>query len=82
MQNGQPATIPSSSYGVPLTCVCAPNQNAGLGAYGSGVSTMPTIGQSPGQTTVYNVPGMKNCLKEFLRIRFEILIKYFSYSFR
>ena len=53
MQNGQPSTIPSSFYGMPLTCVCTPNQTAGLGAYGSGVSTVPNLGQS----TVYTVPG-------------------------
>jgi hypothetical protein len=56
MQNGQPSTISSSLYGMPLSCVCTPNQIAGLGAYGSGVSTIPAIGQSSGQTTVYNVP--------------------------
>ncbi|CAF3370730.1 unnamed protein product [Rotaria socialis] len=56
MQNGQPSTLPSSSYGVPLTCVCTPNKNVGLGAYGSGVSTTPVVGQSPGQTMVYNIP--------------------------
>ncbi|CAF4929050.1 unnamed protein product, partial [Rotaria magnacalcarata] len=56
MQNGQPSTLPSSSYGVPLTCVCTPNKNPGLGAYGSGVSAMPVAGQSPGQTIVYNIP--------------------------
>jgi len=57
MQNGQPTAIPSASYGIPLSCVCTPNQSAGLGVYGSGVSTIPTIGQSVGQSTVFNVPG-------------------------
>jgi hypothetical protein len=57
MQNGQPSTIPSSSYGMPLTCVCTANPTAGLGAYGAGISTVPTMGHSAGQSIVYNVPG-------------------------
>jgi hypothetical protein len=59
MQNGQPVPMSPAFYGTPLSCVCTPNQTAGLGAYGSGISTMPTIGQSAGQSTVYTVPGKK-----------------------
>lgn len=59
MQGGQPTTITPSSYGTPLTCVCTPNQVAGLGAYGAGLSAVPTIGQSTGQSMVYNVPGIE-----------------------
>lgn len=58
MQNGQPNALGGSSYGMPLTCVCTPNQNAGLGAYGSGTSSIPMMGQTAGQSTVYNIPGM------------------------
>jgi hypothetical protein len=46
-----------SLYGMPLSCVCTPNQTVGLGAYGSGISSIPTVGQSAGQSTVFNVPG-------------------------
>lgn len=59
MQNGQTSALTPASYGVPLTCVCTPNQTAGLGAYGAGLSAVPTSGQSSGQTMVYNVPGKK-----------------------
>jgi hypothetical protein len=59
MQGGHPSSISSSSYGMPLTCVCTPNQIPGLGSYGTGISTIPTMGQSAGQSTVYNVPGKK-----------------------
>jgi hypothetical protein len=62
MQGGHPTTITPSSYGTPMTCVCTPNQAAGLGAYGSGLSAVPTIGQSAGQSMVYNVPGKKNLI--------------------
>jgi hypothetical protein len=58
MHGGQPTTITPSSYGTPLTCVCTPNRPTGLGAYGTGLSTIPTIGQSAGQSLVYNVPGI------------------------
>ena len=57
MQNEQPNVISSSSYGMPLSCVCTPNTITGLNAYGSGISTIPTVGYSSGQTSVYNVPG-------------------------
>ena len=57
MQNGQSVPMSPSLYGTPLTCVCTPNQTTGLGGYGSGISAMPTIGQSAGQSTVYTVPG-------------------------
>jgi len=63
MQGGQPSTITPSSYGTPLSCVCTPNQAAGLGAYGSGLSAIPTIGQSGGQSMVYNIPGKKKRIK-------------------
>ena len=63
MQNGQPSTLSSSAYGLPLTCVCAPNQLAGLGAYGSGLSTIPTLGQSLGQSLLYNIPGKGKLMK-------------------
>jgi hypothetical protein len=57
MQNGQPTPMSPSLYGMPLSCVCTPNQTVGLGAYGSGISSIPTVGQSAGQSTVFNVPG-------------------------
>jgi hypothetical protein len=58
MQSSQPNTISSSSYGLPLTCVCPPKpMMTGLNVYGSGVSTIPTIGHTYGQSTVYTVPG-------------------------
>jgi len=57
MQNEQPNIISPSSYGMPLTCMCTPNSMSGLGAYGSGISTIPTMGYSAGQSTVFNVPG-------------------------
>jgi len=57
MQNEQPNIISSSSYGSPLSCVCTPNSITGLGAYGSGISSIPTIGYSPGQSTVFSVSG-------------------------
>ncbi len=69
MQNGQPSTLTPSSYGMPLTCVCTPNQAAGLGAYGSGLSTIPTMGQSAGQSMVYSVPGKKLILTIFMRTK-------------
>ncbi|CAF0831626.1 unnamed protein product [Adineta ricciae] len=56
LQNGQPNTLPPSIYGTPLTCVCTPNQPAGLGAYGSSVSSLPLVGQASGQSMIYNVP--------------------------
>ncbi|CAF0729705.1 unnamed protein product [Rotaria sordida] len=56
LQNGQSSTMPSSIYGMPLTCVCTPSQISGLGAYGCGVSTVPASGLSTGQTAVFNVP--------------------------
>jgi hypothetical protein len=64
MQTGQPSTLTPTSYGMPLTltCVCTPNQPTGLGAYGGGLSTSPIIGQSTGQTMVYNVPGKKKLI--------------------
>ncbi len=57
MQSEQPNIISSSSYGMPLSCVCTPNVNTGLGIYGSGISTVPTMGYSSGQSIVYTVPG-------------------------
>ena len=60
MQNGQPNGMAASSYGMPMSYVCTPNTPAGLGSYGSGLSTMPMAGQSTGQSVVYNVPG-KRC---------------------
>ncbi len=57
MQGGQQNAITPASYGMPMTCVCTPNQAAGLGAYGGGLSAIPTIGQGPGQSMVYHVPG-------------------------
>ncbi len=67
MQNGQPSTITPSSYGMPLTCVCTPSQAAGLGAYSGGLSTIPTMGQSGGQSMVYNVPGKNLILTTFMK---------------
>jgi hypothetical protein len=57
MQSEQPNIISSSSYGMPLSCVCSQHSNTGLGIYGSGISTVPNIGYSTGQSMVYNVPG-------------------------
>ena len=56
-QSEQPNVLASSSYGMPLSCVCTQNPLAGLGVYGSGISTVPTMGYSAGQSTVYTVPG-------------------------
>ena len=60
MRNGQPNAMAAPSYGVPMSCVCTPNTTAGLGVYGSGLSTIPMAGQSTGQSMVYNVPGKRN----------------------
>lgn len=60
MQNPLTNSLPSSSYGVPMSCVCTPNQSTGLGVYGSGLSMVPTMGQSAGQSTVFNIPGNRN----------------------
>jgi len=57
MQNEHSNILSSSSYGLPLSCVCAPNSTVGLNAYGSGISSIPTIGYSPGQSTVFSVSG-------------------------
>ena len=57
MPNGQQNSIAASTYGMPLTCVCTPNQNAGLNFYGGGSSAIPMMGQAGGQSSVYNVPG-------------------------
>lgn len=56
-QSEQPNVLASSSYAMPLSCVCTQNPLAGLGVYGSGISTVPTMGYSTGQSTVYTVPG-------------------------
>jgi hypothetical protein len=40
-----------------LSCVCSQNSNTGLGIYGSGLSAVPTLGYSSGQSMVYTVPG-------------------------
>lgn len=58
MQNEQPNVLASSSYGMPLSCVCHPNPLAGLATYGSGTSAVPTMGFSAGQSSVYTVPGI------------------------
>jgi hypothetical protein len=71
MQSAQPNILSSSSYGLPLSSVLASNPMAGLGMYGSGVSTVPSYGYSSGQTTVYNVPGKeKNTFKNWIYILF------------
>lgn len=57
MQNGGPSTISTSSYGMPLSCVCQSQTLGGLGGYAGGITTIPTMGQSCGQATVYQVPG-------------------------
>lgn len=67
-QNTQPSTISSSSYAMPLSCVCSPNSTVGLGGYGSGITTIPTVGYSSGQSLVYTVPEnvpIDNVLRQF-----------------
>ncbi|CAF1453366.1 unnamed protein product [Rotaria sordida] len=64
----QPCTIPSSCYAMPLTCVCSAKSTPGLGGYGCGITTMPTVGQCGRQTTVYNVPEnipIDNVMRQF-----------------
>ncbi|UJR10079.1 hypothetical protein I4U23_014301 [Adineta vaga] len=55
MHDGYPNTISSSSYGAPLSCVCSRNPTIGLGAYGSSIATIPTVGFPPGHSSVFNV---------------------------
>ena len=76
MQGGQPNAITSTNYGMPMTCVCTPNQPVGLGAYGTGLSAVPTMGQAPGQTMVYNVPGNDLILIIFIRRKRSICIHF------
>jgi hypothetical protein len=62
MQNEQPNIISASSHGIPLSCVCSPNPMVGLGAYGSGISSIPTMYPSSAQSMVYSVPGKKEII--------------------
>jgi len=59
LQSDQSNAIASSTYGVPLSCVCSPNTVTGLSSYGSGLSVIPNVGYSGGQTQTqtFNVPG-------------------------
>lgn len=57
MQNAHPATLSPSVYGLPMSHVYPPHISTGLDAYGSGISSYPTVGQSYGASTVFNVPG-------------------------
>ena len=43
-----------------MSHVYPPGPVTGLDAYGAGISAYPTVGQSYGQSAVFNVPGRLN----------------------
>ncbi|CAF2540535.1 unnamed protein product [Rotaria sp. Silwood2] len=68
MQKQQPNTISSSCCAMPLTCVCSAKSTTGLGAYGCGITTMPTVGPCGTQRMVYDVPEnvpIDNVIRQF-----------------
>ncbi|CAF0789066.1 unnamed protein product [Adineta ricciae] len=57
VNDGYSNVLSSSSYGLPLSHVYSPNPVIGLGAYGSSISSFPSIGCSAGgHSSVFTVP--------------------------